>query len=135
MAQGTHIPASGRRKHDRYFLETDVALHVVLPEKARQPISLTGRSVDVSFQAMQVYFHNIPLALYEGLFKGLRLLQISDPRTGKQLELTGHILWIHIRKSDPLTKNCSCSLGIFFDEDQDTLKQYQAFIQSVPTNS
>lgn len=80
----TPIPASGKRKQERYLLELDVRLYLALEDNtSERAISLSGCTKDVSFKGMRTFLRDVPCEVCGAYLRRLRFARhLSRPQIG-----------------------------------------------------
>lgn len=120
-----------QRAHNRFSLEIEVSLHILIPEDTFAPQKLDGKTVDVSARGMQVGIDGLPHDLYAKLLARTRHVRVMfrTPVVERQIKITGRISWIDYRKPKADKQSGPCRIGIFFDVvDGIDLGPYTEFI-------
>lgn len=127
-----------QRSHDRFELEFDIKLNIMIPEDTFRPQNLSCRTIDVSAKGMQVSVQNLHIDLYTKLLARPRNARVSftPPGETKEILAMGRISWIDYCKPKAAEQTGPCRFGIFFaDTEGPDLKAYTAFIDSIEPES
>ncbi len=126
-------PGPYKRAHDRFAIEFNLSLQVLIPEETLTPKGLNGRALDVSARGMRVAIDAMPAEIYRKLIRHKRLGRIvfSHPATGDQLKLTGRIRWVDFHQTAAEGASGSCFMGLAFEEEETDLSNYEKFVRSL----
>lgn len=124
-----------KRAFDRYELAVSVTVEILIPEDTFRPHGLSGHTIDVSLNGMQVVLDELRVDLYSRLLSRPRHVRISfrSPVNGESIKLTGRIAWIDYRKPKASDASGPCNLGVTFSEKDDgvDLTRYSQFLKNV----
>lgn len=128
-------PGKFNRAHDRFEIAIRVTVEILIPEDTFRPHGLSGHTVDVSSNGMQVVLDALRVDLYSRLLARPRHVRVMfrSPVNGGQIKVTGKIAWIDYRKPRATDAAGECNLGIVFSPKEDgvDLSQYADFIKGI----
>ena len=103
-----------RRMHQRYGVEPDVELMIMLPEQTFRPQGLKGKLVDASLGGMLVRLDQVMDSLYKSLLMETRHIRavFTNPYTGDATIISGRIVWINYQSKDTSGEGGGCEFGI-----------------------
>lgn len=132
------VPSNGfKRSHDRYEIELDLLLQILVPEETFTPRGLEGKTIDISARGMKIVIPQLTTDFYTKLIKGTRYMRIvlNDPQNGEPIKLTGQIAWFDYHKPSAATEAGPCYMGIQFDERSGaSLPSYEALFALLKSN-
>ena len=119
------------RMHDRFELQIDLKLQIIIPEQSFEPHAMTAQSLDVSAMGMHVIIDDMPNSLYTSLLMRTRSvgLEFTHPQGTDQMNLTGRVAWIDYHKAKASDQSGPCQIGISFDDE--TSPDYQLYAEFV----
>lgn len=119
--QARLIPTEGHtRAHDRFELQMEIRVQILIPEETFRPHEMEGLSVDISATGIKVRVREFPTHLYRNLLARTRHIRISFDRPDGEgeVKLTGKVAWIDFARSLKSREIGQCDLGVFFCEGE-----------------
>ncbi|MCL5270182.1 MAG: PilZ domain-containing protein [bacterium] len=127
-----------RRAMPRFTYRAHVDIQIIIPEDTFKPACLDGTTMDISGRGMKLWVEKMPDWLCRKLLAGVRYARLSfeDPGEHKMIKLTGRIIWIDRKRTDPDSIEISCMFGVFFDShNDDTAEFYRNFVRNIAENN
>ena len=122
------------RRHERFDLELEATISILIAEDTFEPMDFEGKVVDVSVKGMRVRQEALPRRVYAKLLLKTRsaTIQFNDPRDGSNISLTGRIAWIDYVKKTAGQMEGPCQFGLSFDASKDLeLADYARFVNAL----
>jgi hypothetical protein len=128
------VPASGfKRSHNRFAIELDISLQILIPEETFTPRGIEGKTIDISARGMKIVALKLPPEMYTKLIKGTRYMRVvfTSPIDSELIKMTGQIAWFDYHK--PSEANAGqCFMGIQFDEKSGPgIEAYEKMLSSI----
>ncbi len=122
----------GRRAHERFAMELDVSLQILIPEETFQPRSMKAKTQDISVRGMKLLVPGLSRELYAQLISAKRYARVglTDPKGGDQLKVSGLIVWYDYHRPEKAQRAGDCLMGIDINESvTGNLDDYIALVE------
>jgi hypothetical protein len=125
-----------RRRSNRFRLQADVMLTLLIPNETFSPFSLRGVALDVSIGGIRVKTYQLNKKDYLATLHGMShaKLVLNLPHVEDPIHLAGRVVWTEFHEAKGEEKS-HCLLGVsFYKFSDDALDDFQEVLNSLETH-